>query len=809
MQYRASLVRPADAGAGGDQADKSGQRSVGPTDNETASADKSNDSGDSDESASSFADEGFDSNAVLVDAGIVAAGTTTAGVLSGTSDGARAAKGASAEQAPVDDAATRHIAYQAAIADATAENARLQEYNETVATTEAAMQEGEIVDANNRHAEKIAVAPPVVKTRDARGDEMDPDGPDGAGSGREQDDIETGSGVSEEAIKGLSGPGVRSVMRRRLECLLLLLLVVGCALGVGFGTANRSSDDGNAPTLSPVVISGTPAPTILATDPSQTGSPTQFLATEPPVSAPTRAPTQFAVTELPVSAPTVIPTTLPPTTVAETSTPTSVPVTLPPTTVAETGTPTSAPVTLAPTIVAETASPTSVPTTEVPTVSPTRSPITDQDLLDLLVTVSFDNGTSILTQGTPQNLAYEWLANSSNLNALPEERKIQRYALATFFYSTDGDLWSNNVAWLSEGDECSWYSRSLLRPNCNSIGQYENLILGFNGVGGTLPPEVALLSELARIQLSGGTARTLTGSLPSELGLLTSLQSFSAHSNALTGSLPPDIGAWTALDLLDLGENKFSGSLPSEIGQMTALRGLNLTTNEFTGELPPTIGQLVGVEILSLADNSFEGSVPAQLGLLAQLQIVSLETNAFTSIPTEFGLLANLQSLTLFENSLTGTLHTELGGISSLRTLNMRSNGFTGPIPPQYGSLANLRELDLSANLLNGQIPSEIGQLARLLSLYVQSNRLSGQIPVELSFLTRMSEIRVDNNDLTGLPNSVCDVFSSTLPTFYLDCAGQPPEIACPPGTCCTYCCEDGVGCECVYAPGSPFEFLC
>jgi hypothetical protein len=124
--------------------------------------------------------------------------------------------------------------------------------------------------------------------------------------------------------------------------------------------------------------------------------------------------------------------------------------------------------------------------------------------------------------------------------------------------------------------------------------------------------------------------------------------------------------------------------------------------------------------------------------------------------------------------------------------------------------LTTLRELDLSSNSLNGLIPVEIGLLTRLLGLYLQSNRLSGQIPPEIGFLSRVFEIRVDDNDLTGsIPDTVCDVFESTLPTFYSDCAGQPAEIDCPPGSCCTYCCEDGVGCDCVYGPGSPFEFLC
>jgi hypothetical protein len=101
MQYRTSLACSADASTRADQADKTGQLSRAPTDNETPSVVESSGGSDTGESDSSFSStEGeFNSNAALVGAGIATAGAATAGVLSGTSDGAKAAP--SAEQAPL------------------------------------------------------------------------------------------------------------------------------------------------------------------------------------------------------------------------------------------------------------------------------------------------------------------------------------------------------------------------------------------------------------------------------------------------------------------------------------------------------------------------------------------------------------------------------------------------------------------------------------------------------------------------------------------------------------------------------------
>ena len=72
----------------------------------------------------------------------------------------------------------------------------------------------------------------------------------------------------------------------------------------------------------------------------------------------------------------------------------------------------------------------------------------------------------------------------------------------------------------------------------------------------------------------------LTGAVPAEIGLLTSLESLWLYGTQLT-SLPAEIGQLTALKELWLYSNELT-SVPAEIGQLASLRVLRLGYNQLT-----------------------------------------------------------------------------------------------------------------------------------------------------------------------------------------------------------------------------------
>lgn len=130
---------------------------------------------------------------------------------------------------------------------------------------------------------------------------------------------------------------------------------------------------------------------------------------------------------------------------------------------------------------------------------PTDSPLADPSLIAQLSNVSFDGGDALQTPFTPQNKALNWLSGNSNLDLFPPEKMIQRYVLATFYYSTNGARWTQSDGWLSDEDECTWYS--LANKAFCSRGAVARLVFydkdseSGNNLVGSIPAEIALLSS--------------------------------------------------------------------------------------------------------------------------------------------------------------------------------------------------------------------------------------------------------------------------------------------------------------------------
>jgi hypothetical protein len=121
-----------------------------------------------------------------------------------------------------------------------------------------------------------------------------------------------------------------------------------------------------------------------------------------------------------------------------------------------------------------------------------------QELVSLLSSVSFDNGTALQTQSTPQNDAVIWLTNNTNLDSYSDVKKIQRYVLATLYYSTNGAQWNNNADWMTDSDECAWFNTADSFCKNGSVAEID--FYNFdddngNNLFGTIPNELALLSS--------------------------------------------------------------------------------------------------------------------------------------------------------------------------------------------------------------------------------------------------------------------------------------------------------------------------
>ena len=269
------------------------------------------------------------------------------------------------------------------------------------------------------------------------------------------------------------------------------------------------------------------------------------------------------------------------------------------------------------------------------------------------------------TEKTPQKQALQWIQQDSHvtivqghqietqnqtspLDTLPA---LQRFVLATLYYTTNGRNWKDAQHWLSyDHSECDWfYAANRHHPGdntyaiCNRYQQIHQLKLRWQGMVGTLPQE--------------------------ELSLLKSLKKLDIGHNQLHGVLSWTslLSNWKHLEMLDLQHNKFSGELP-----LPAI--WDRDSNKSLQHLHTFIANY----------NQFSGTIQTEIGLLVsnqKLRVLELEHNSLSgSIPTELGGNADrpslLQTLLLNGNELTGTIPSELGLLSQLTTLQLHHNPF-------------------------------------------------------------------------------------------------------------------------------------
>lgn len=122
---------------------------------------------------------------------------------------------------------------------------------------------------------------------------------------------------------------------------------------------------------------------------------------------------------------------------------------------------------------------------------------------------------------SPHNQAFLWIIDDlQGSTETSEERILQRWTLALFFFSLNGEFWTNSDGWLTEQDVCTWFTTSA-ESICNEMGLFTHLELVDNNLQGSLPRELELLSgSLVGINLDNNR---ISGPLPSELSNISSL----------------------------------------------------------------------------------------------------------------------------------------------------------------------------------------------------------------------------------------------------------------------------------------------
>lgn len=138
--------------------------------------------------------------------------------------------------------------------------------------------------------------------------------------------------------------------------------------------------------------------------------------------------------------------------------------------------------------------------------------------------------------------------------------------------------------WLSSTHECLW-AGVVCDPNYAIMG----LDLGGHGIKATLPSELGLLSTLQGLVFYWNE---FFGTLPSELAALSVLTRIEFNSNYFTGTIPQRWSDFAHIQLINIGDNMLSGTWPMGLNNLGSLRGVYVFDNLISGALPTEIALL-------------------------------------------------------------------------------------------------------------------------------------------------------------------------------------------------------------------------
>jgi hypothetical protein len=233
-----------------------------------------------------------------------------------------------------------------------------------------------------------------------------------------------------------------------------------------------------------------------------------------------------------------------------------------------------------------------------PTPSPTSSPTVNSDELQAILG-AFSSVEDLEQVGSPQHKAMIWLANKDSFDIdFSNTLFRQRYALVVLYYATqvDGNTWIDLENYLSPTEnECAW-GPSI---KCNTgifQSRLTGLDLGSHGLNGKIPTEIGLLTNLESLQLA---ENNLIGSVPNEISNLSKLSSLDLQSNDLSGSIPDVLDSLEMLNEFNVCGNRLTGIIPESIFTLSGLKTISVCDNQMSGTLSP---KLENMEYLSMSN---------------------------------------------------------------------------------------------------------------------------------------------------------------------------------------------------------------
>ncbi|XP_060971489.1 leucine-rich repeat receptor protein kinase HPCA1-like isoform X1 [Cannabis sativa] len=229
------------------------------------------------------------------------------------------------------------------------------------------------------------------------------------------------------------------------------------------------------------------------------------------------------------------------------------------------------------------------------------------------------------------------------------------------------------------------------------------LALNLNNFTGNIPASLGKLLNVYWLDLG---ENELTGTLPVStsttpgLDQLLKAKHLHFNKNKLSGPIPEKLFS-SKVKLLHIlfDGNQFTGTIPSTIGHVTTLEVLRLDRNDLSGEVPSNLNNLINMNELNLAFNKLNGSFPDLTGM-NKLNYLDLSNNTFdaTEPPTWFSSLQELTTMFVENGPLLGRIPTELFNSSLLQQVKLKNNNFNNTLNMGDNISPQLQLVDLENN---------------------------------------------------------------------------------------------------------------
>ncbi|KAK3205609.1 hypothetical protein Dsin_019655 [Dipteronia sinensis] len=257
---------------------------------------------------------------------------------------------------------------------------------------------------------------------------------------------------------------------------------------------------------------------------------------------------------------------------------------------------------------------------------------------------------------------------------------------------------------------------------------------------GPLPDYLGKLPALTDLKLS---YNRLSGEIPASFGQslmqILWLNNQDGGTGGMTG--PIDVVAkMVNLNQLWLHGNQFTGTVPEDIGALSSLKQLNLNKNQLVGLIPHSLANME-LDLLDLNNNLLMGAIPQvkagkvsyDSNLFCQSKpgvACSSDVNVLLDFLSRLNYPLNLVSKWSGNNPCQGPwFGLNCDSNSKVSMLNLPRSNLSGTLSPQIANLDSLKQIRLGENRINGTIPMNFTEMKSLTSLDLSNNNIGPPLP--------------------------------------------------------------------------------